>query len=114
VVQGWVNYHAISDNQRKVSAFILETKRILFKWRNRKGGKRKLSWERFVHFLEEINYPANFKITSILQLTQYRRKPNSAIGSRMREIRTYGSEKGLTGETQWVYFPEEKVSKSGA
>lgn len=65
VVQGWVNYHAISDNQRKVSAFILETKRILFKWRNRKGGRRKLSWERFVHFLEEIHFPTNFKITSM-------------------------------------------------
>jgi RNA-directed DNA polymerase len=65
VVQGWVNYHAISDNQRKVSAFILETKRILFKWRNRKGGRRKLSWERFAHFLQEINFPTNCKITSM-------------------------------------------------
>lgn len=65
VVQGWGNYHAISDNQRKVSAFILETKRILFKWRNRKGGRRKLSWERFVLFLQKINFPTNFKITSM-------------------------------------------------
>jgi hypothetical protein len=30
----------------------------------------------------------------------------------MREIRTYGSEKGLTGETQWVYLPEKREKSS--
>jgi RNA-directed DNA polymerase len=66
VVRGWINYHAISDNQRKVSAFIRETERILFKWRNRKGGKRKLSWEKFVLFLQAINFPSNPKTLSML------------------------------------------------
>jgi hypothetical protein len=70
VVQGWINYHAISDNQRKVNAFINETTRILFKWRNRKGGRRKLSWERFTHFLREINFPTSFKITSMFATHQ--------------------------------------------
>jgi RNA-directed DNA polymerase len=74
VVQGWVNYHAISDNERKVSAFILETKLILFKWRNRKGGRRKLSWERFAHFLQAINFPTNFKITSMFATCQIQAK----------------------------------------
>lgn len=70
VVQGWINYHAISGNERKVSAFILEIKRILFKWRNRKGGKRKLSWERFTHFLQAINFPEKFKTTSMFATCQ--------------------------------------------
>ncbi len=34
VVQGWVNYHAISDNQRQVSGFIYQSERILLKWIN--------------------------------------------------------------------------------
>lgn len=37
IVKGWVNYNAISDNQKCMSAFIYETRRILFRWRNRKG-----------------------------------------------------------------------------
>jgi RNA-directed DNA polymerase len=70
VVQGWVNYHAISDNHRKVSAFIRQSRHILFQWRNRKGGKRKLSWERFDHFLQAINFPVNFKTTSMFATCQ--------------------------------------------
>jgi len=65
VLKGWINYHAISDNQKRVSSFIYETKRILFKWRNRKGGNRKLTWERFANLLRGTNFPANFKTTSM-------------------------------------------------
>lgn len=32
-------YYAISDNQRAVGSFIHWSKRILFKWVNRKGGR---------------------------------------------------------------------------
>ena len=65
VVIGWVNYNAISDNQRRVNSFILLSKRALFSWINRKGGKRKITWERFGKLMKEINYPQNFKTTSM-------------------------------------------------
>lgn len=65
IVKGWVNYHAISDNQQRVCSFILQSKRILFWWINRKGGKRKKSWARFSALLKRIGYPENFKITSM-------------------------------------------------
>jgi group II intron reverse transcriptase/maturase len=64
-VTGWVNYHAISDNQRRVSSFILLSKRILFSWINRKGGNRKMNWERFGRLMKLIKYPQNFKTTSM-------------------------------------------------
>ena len=41
VVEGWINYHAISDNQRRVNSFLEESKKEILKWINRKGGKRK-------------------------------------------------------------------------
>ena len=41
-VRGWVNYHAVSDNQKAVSGFIAVSKRILFRWFNRRGGKRRM------------------------------------------------------------------------
>ena len=65
IVVGWINYNAISDNQRRVSSFILLSKRAIFSWINRKGGKRKMSWEKFGRLLERIKYPKNFKTKSM-------------------------------------------------
>lgn len=65
IVGGWVNYHAISDNQRQVKAFIQWSKRALFSWINRKGGNRKTNWTKFGEMMKRINYPQNFKTTSM-------------------------------------------------
>jgi group II intron reverse transcriptase/maturase len=65
VVKGWGNYHAISDNQRCVSSFIMRSERILFWWVNRKGGKRKRNWEKFILGLRRLKFPASFKTTSM-------------------------------------------------
>ncbi len=65
VVVGWINYHAISDNQRRVSSFILMSKRSLFSWINRKGGNRKMNWATFGKVLNEMRYPQGFKTTSM-------------------------------------------------
>lgn len=68
IVVGWVNYHAISDNQRRVSSFILMSKRALFFWVNRKGGQRKMNWTTFGKLLKEMKYPQNFKTTSMFNV----------------------------------------------
>ncbi len=65
IVVGWVNYHAISDNQQRVSSFILMSKRVLFHWVNRKGGQRKMNWTTFGKLLKGMQYPQNFKTTSM-------------------------------------------------
>jgi group II intron reverse transcriptase/maturase len=65
VVKGWINYHAISDNQRRVNGFIFNTRHILFKWRNRKGGHRRLDWARFSNLLFRLEYPRTFKTKSM-------------------------------------------------
>lgn len=65
IVVGWINYHAISDNQRRVSSFILMSERILFSWINRKGGQRKMNWTTFKKLLIEMKYPKHFKTTSM-------------------------------------------------
>jgi RNA-directed DNA polymerase len=70
VVVGWVNYHAISDNQSRVSSFILQSKRALFSWVNRKGGNRKMNWTKFGRLMKRINYPQNFKTTSMFATYQ--------------------------------------------
>jgi len=65
VVVGWINYNAISDNQQRVSSFIYCSRRALFSWINRKGGKRKMNWERFGRLLKRINYPKSCKTISM-------------------------------------------------
>jgi group II intron reverse transcriptase/maturase len=56
-VRGWARYHAVSDNQRHVSSFIDESKKILFQWFNRRGSKRPWTWTRYARLLTRINYP---------------------------------------------------------
>ena len=56
-VRGWANYHAVSDNQRQVSSFIDESRRMLFQWFNRRGSKKAWTWDRFEKLLVRISYP---------------------------------------------------------
>lgn len=65
VVVGWINYNAISDNRWRVHSFILLSKRAIFSWINRKGGKRRMNWEKFGKLLKRIDFPNNFKTISM-------------------------------------------------
>lgn len=67
VVRGWVNYHGISDNQRRVGQFIHQSRRIIFRWFNRKGGRRRLTWEKLALILKMLGYPAKWKTRSMFQ-----------------------------------------------
>ncbi|MGI9288917.1 MAG: group II intron maturase-specific domain-containing protein [Pseudomonadales bacterium] len=68
VVRGWVNYHCISYNWRRVSSFIEISKRILLRWFNRRGGKKLMTWQKFLQILEIYRFPRkeNFKSVSVL------------------------------------------------
>lgn len=66
VIVGWVNYHLISFNERRVSSFLLISKRILFKWFNRRGSK-KMNWTKFAMIMNQCHFPRrrDFKSTSM-------------------------------------------------
>ena len=65
IVRGWINYHAISDNQRRIGSFQIGGKRALFWWINRKGGKRRINWVKFIKILKKYDYPERFKTISM-------------------------------------------------
>lgn len=65
VVKGWINYHGISDNKRRVQAFISQCRYILFKWFNRRGRKHPMNWETFAKILTEKGFPLSWKTVSI-------------------------------------------------
>lgn len=65
VVRGWINYHGISDNQRRVRSFIHQSRRAIYEWFNRMGGKRKMNWERLMAILQKVNFPNKWKTISM-------------------------------------------------
>ncbi|MCW5583201.1 MAG: group II intron reverse transcriptase/maturase [Gammaproteobacteria bacterium] len=65
VIKGWLNYHHISDNGRRVEAFLQCSRRIIFKWFNRKGRKHPLTWEQYNRKLDAIGFPKKGKTISM-------------------------------------------------
>lgn len=57
-VRGHIAYYAVSFNQIGVDLFVSKATRILFKWLNRRGGKRRLSWDKFKRFMRVFPLPA--------------------------------------------------------
>lgn len=66
-IKGWINYHAISDNERRVSQFLHASRRIIFRWFNRRGGNKRISWETFGRVLKAIEFPTRWKTISMYQ-----------------------------------------------
>jgi group II intron reverse transcriptase/maturase len=56
-VQGYLNYDAITDNSDRCSYYVYRTKRILFKWLNRKSQRRAYTWPSFAQALACIGWP---------------------------------------------------------
>lgn len=65
VIRGWVNYHGISDNHRRVSQFLHLSKRIILRWLNRRGRRKQLNWQKFTLLLQRINFPRKWKTVSM-------------------------------------------------
>ena len=78
IVRGWMNYHAISDNEKRVGGFVKESRKILLKWINRKGGRRKMNWKRFEFLLARVGYP---KYRSTIGMLTTPRGPSPSVSS---------------------------------
>ena len=52
-LRGHYSYYGITFNTVCISLFFLHVKRSLFKWLNRRGGKRKWNWDRFSLLTEQ-------------------------------------------------------------
>lgn len=65
VVRGWVNYHGVSDNNRRVDQFLERTKWQILRWLNRRGRKRPLTWDKLLLILKALNFPTKWKTISM-------------------------------------------------
>ncbi len=68
VVRGWVNYHYISYIRRRVISFIENSRRLLLRWFNRRGGRKRMTWQKFMEILDFYCFPRkeDFKTVSVL------------------------------------------------
>ena len=56
-VIGHLSYYAITDNSARCSYYVYRTKRILFKWLNRKSQRKAYTWESFTQALIWVRWP---------------------------------------------------------
>jgi RNA-directed DNA polymerase len=54
-LQGHIAYFGVTNNGRSVTNFLQKSRRLFFKWMNRRSQKRSISWEKFSIF--EKQYP---------------------------------------------------------
>jgi len=57
VTQGYLNYFAITDNERRIYQFVYQVERLLFKWLNRRSQRQCFNWERFQLALKRVAFP---------------------------------------------------------
>jgi len=56
-IKGHYQYYGISDNMPSLKAFARAAERLLFKWLNRRGGKRHMSWPKFEKMATAVPLP---------------------------------------------------------
>ncbi len=56
-VVGHLSYYAITDNLERCHYYVYRTKRILFKWLNRKSQRKAYTWKAFEQALKQVKWP---------------------------------------------------------
>jgi len=56
-LRGHYAYYGVTDNSSGIERFAQEAKRLLYKWLNRRGGKRPLTWEKLLLMEERFPLP---------------------------------------------------------
>jgi len=65
IIRGWINYHGISDNGRRVNKFLEICRKLLFDWFNRRGRKGAMTWKKFPQIMNRVNFPRGWKTVSM-------------------------------------------------
>ena len=65
IVQGYLNYFAINDNDRRVQQFVRRVRRLLFWALNRRSQRRSYTWPKFQALLDRIDFPRRIVLKRI-------------------------------------------------
>ena len=96
-LSGHFNYFGVKFNEAKLNHFRFVCIGSLFKWLNRRSQKRSFSWEQFERRQHFNPLPPAPHGDELIDLTsEHRAVRKHQPKSRMREIRTSGSERSLS------------------
>jgi group II intron reverse transcriptase/maturase len=56
-LRGHFAYYGVTDNYRSLNDFARQVTRLLLKWLNRQGGKRRMTWEKFTLMERRFPFP---------------------------------------------------------
>ena len=56
-LRGHVNYYGVSHNAENVSKFLYESKKIVFKWLNRRSQRKSFTWKEYTQYIEAYPLP---------------------------------------------------------
>jgi hypothetical protein len=56
-IQGHLNYYAITDNAESCQEDMHLTRRVLFKWLNRRSQRKSYTWDGFLQALRHVGWP---------------------------------------------------------
>jgi hypothetical protein len=56
-IQGHLNYYAITDNTESCQLYLHLTRRVLFKWLNRRSQRKSYTWDGFLQALGHVGWP---------------------------------------------------------
>jgi RNA-directed DNA polymerase len=75
VVRGWMEYFGVSDNTSMVWSFIKETQVIIYRWFNRRGGKKGMTWEKLSSILAATGLNPKIKIRPLYSISSKTQNP---------------------------------------
>jgi len=91
--RGYWNYYGVRGNSKSLEQFFQQTRQILFKWLNRRGGRHKMTWEKFNKMAERL--PLTPEMNAGQAHDALSRLGADLIGGRQRENMTLAGEKAL-------------------
>ncbi len=67
-MQGHYNYYGISSNSRSINTFHYQTRKLLFKWMNRRSHKKSFNWTKFDKYLQLYPLPKPVLVHSMYDI----------------------------------------------
>ena len=64
-LQGHIAYYGVTDNSEAVQRFLYEARQLLFKWLNRREGRKPLRGVKFALLMEQFPFPKARVVVSL-------------------------------------------------
>ncbi len=75
VLRGWMEYFSVSDNTPMVWGFITAIRTLIHRWFNRRGGRKRMTWEKLNPLLAATGLEPKIKIKPLYTISAKKHNP---------------------------------------